>query len=154
VFAPISMVLPDTMSSDMSEMIQASAHFDRISGRGLVRRLLDHVRGRCAQLLSLSAATHRSHRRTYIGVHLIPIGEIRGTEGRERDFDANFRPLQQHDKQRWMGVLIAMRRGASLPPVELIQVDGAYYVRDGHHRISVARQLGLREIEAEVTVWE
>jgi len=43
--------------------------------------------------------------------------------------------------------------GTPLPPVELVQVGDVYFVRDGHHRISVARTVGQRDIEAEVTVW-
>jgi hypothetical protein len=42
----------------------------------------------------------------------------------------------------------------ALPPVQLIEVNGCYFVRDGHHRVSVARMLGQLEIEAEVTVWQ
>ena len=53
-----------------------------------------------------------------------------------------------------MRIAMAHESGASLPPVKLVEVDGAYYVRDGHHRISVARSLGRREyIEAQVTIW-
>jgi hypothetical protein len=51
-------------------------------------------------------------------------------------------------------VAAARRRGKSLPPVDLIQVGDAYFVRDGHHRISVARALGQQDIEAKVIVWQ
>jgi hypothetical protein len=54
----------------------------------------------------------------------------------------------------WLSVAVARQRGKSLPPVKLIQVGDVYYVQDGHHRISVARALGQRDIEAEVTVWQ
>jgi len=47
----------------------------------------------------------------------------------------------------------ALDEGLVLPPVQLIQVGADYYVRDGHHRVSVTRALGLDVIEAEVTVW-
>ena len=55
---------------------------------------------------------------------------------------------------RWLGVAAARDHGKVLPPVVLVQVGGVYFVRDGHHRISVARALGQLDIEAEVTVWQ
>jgi hypothetical protein len=48
----------------------------------------------------------------------------------------------------------ARLKGVTLPPVELIQVGDVYFVRDGHHRISVARAFGQEHVDAEVTVWE
>ena len=84
----------------------------------------------------------------------VPIDEIRGSEGRGEDFDADFRPLRPHSRDRWIRIAIAQQMGATMPPVELVQVGDAYFVRDGHHRISVARALGQREIDAQITVWE
>lgn len=49
---------------------------------------------------------------------------------------------------------VAQQQGRSLPPVELIQIGEVYFVRDGHHRISVAQTMGQEQIEATVTVWE
>ena len=56
--------------------------------------------------------------------------------------------------QRWQSVANALDEGVPLPPVQLIQVGAAYYVRDGHHRVSVNRALGQEVIEADVTVWQ
>lgn len=151
---PLTIIMPDTYVADLGERMVAAATFDRINRRRLLRFLRRRFLGQCANLLALNAVGRRVSRRTLAGVQLIPIERIRGTEGRERDFDIDFNPLQEHDKNRWVDVLVAMRSGANLPPVELIQVGEVYYVRDGHHRISAARQLGMREIEAEVTVWE
>ena len=82
----------------------------------------------------------------------MPVRQIRGSEGRCADFDADFRPLQTHSKGRWVNVAVARERGMGLPPVELIQVGDVYFVRDGHHRISVAKALGEEAVDAEVTV--
>jgi len=82
------------------------------------------------------------------------MAQIRGSEGRSREFDAYFRPLQTHTKHRWVNIAVAQQEGQPLPPVELIQIGDVYFVRDGHHRISVAHVLGQEEIEAEVTLWE
>src|SRR6266508_3609036 len=75
-------------------------------------------------------------------------------EGRCDDFDVGFHPLKEHTEERWVSVARAQLRGLGLPPVELIQMGDAYFVRDGHHRISVAAALGQQEIDAVVTVWQ
>jgi hypothetical protein len=92
--------------------------------------------------------------RCYAGLHTVPIEQIRGSEGRSSDFDRDFNPLQDHCKGRWLRVAQARNGDKVLPPVELVQVGDFYFVRDGHHRISVARALGQLDIEAEVTVWQ
>ena len=92
--------------------------------------------------------------RCYAGLHTVPIEQIRGSEGRSSDFDRNFNLLQDHCKDRWLGVARAREQDKVLPPVEVVQVRDVYFVRDGHHRISVARALGQLDIEAELTVWQ
>lgn len=89
-----------------------------------------------------------------LGAQTVPIRQIRGSQGRCADFDRNFCPLQAHTRSRWLRVAAARRLGVALPLVELVQVGDVYFVRDGHHRISVARALGQTEIEAEVRVWK
>lgn len=66
------------------------------------------------------------------------------------DFDADFHSLKRHTRERWVGLLIAVRGGIPLPPVELIRVGNEYFVRDGHHRISTARATDQLEIEARI----
>ena len=75
---------------------------------------------------------------------------IIGSEGRTNDSDRDFYPLQTHNRDRWIGIAAARRQGAILPPVELIQYGDGYYVRDGNHRVSVAKIAGQVEIEAQV----
>src|SRR5690348_10931604 len=82
------------------------------------------------------------------GVVTVPLGEIVGTEDRGDDFDADFRPLRRHTRDRWINVAAAYSNGEPLPPVELVEANDGYYVRDGHHRISVAKAAGQLEIEA------
>jgi hypothetical protein len=88
------------------------------------------------------------------GVRTVPIGQIRGSEDRSRDFDRDFNPLQDHCKGRWLNIAVARQQGEALPLVALIQVGEIYFVKDGHHRISVARALGQLDIEAKVNVWQ
>jgi hypothetical protein len=89
-----------------------------------------------------------------LGVHSIALANIVGSVEKPGDFDQRFRPLKPHSEARWVRVATAMIRGETIPPVELIQVGSAYYVQDGHHRISVAKALGYAYIDAIVTVWK
>jgi len=89
-----------------------------------------------------------------VGICAVPVRQIRGSESRSDDFDADFRPRQTRTQGRWLSIATARLMGVTLPPVELLQVHDVYYVRDGHHRISVARAMGQEYIEAEVLVWE
>jgi hypothetical protein len=88
------------------------------------------------------------------GVQTVAMDQIQGSQGRCRDFDRAFYPLQRHSESRWLRVATARELGIALPLVELVQVGNIYFVRDGHHRISVAQALGQTEIEAEVRVWQ
>jgi hypothetical protein len=92
--------------------------------------------------------------RCHAGIQNVAISQIRGSEGRCNDFDGDFNPIQDHCMSRWLRVAAARDQDKVLPPVELIRVGDVYFVRDGHHRISVARALGQLDIEAEVTVWQ
>jgi hypothetical protein len=106
-------------------------------------------------LLSLAEVdATRVHDRHDAGLRTVSIERIRGTEGRSNDFDRSFHPLRESSRERWMSIARARDQDKALPPVDLIQVGDIYFCRDGHHRISVARAVGQRYIEAEVTVWE
>lgn len=89
----------------------------------------------------------------YAGLREVELDRIRGSEGRTTEFDNHFYPVTTAVRQRWQRVASALIEDLPLPPVELIRVGADYYVRDGHHRISVHRALGLATIVAEVTVW-
>ena len=123
---------------------------------GRARQIWAKLRGQPNQLLDLTTvtATCAIGDRRAAGTQIVPIQQIRGSEGRCADFDVAFHPLKAHTEDRWLSVANANVRGRGLPPVELIQVGTVYFVRDGHHRISVAAALGQREIDAIVTVWQ
>jgi hypothetical protein len=88
----------------------------------------------------------------YLGVQEVPLDQIAGSVGRYADFTRAFLPREDHLKGRWEGIEELVRSVRGLPPVELYQVGQVYFVRDGHHRVSVARQRNLSSIEAQV--WE
>jgi hypothetical protein len=84
------------------------------------------------------------------GLKVVPIDAIVGTVDRTRGFDRHFRPTTPQVRARWERIATAMRRGEAMPPVDLYKVGEAYFVKDGHHRVSVARALGHDVIDARV----
>ncbi|MCW2808078.1 MAG: chromosome partitioning protein ParB [Marmoricola sp.] len=86
-----------------------------------------------------------------LGVQLIPLDAIVGSVDKVRDFDRRFRPTSDRSRRRWEQLALKSRQGHSFPPIEVYKLGDLYFVRDGHHRVSVARAMGTREIEADVT---
>jgi hypothetical protein len=84
-------------------------------------------------------------------LRVIPLAAVIGTVDVTDDFDARFRPAARHLAVRWEHVALAHRRGVALPPISVIERPDGYYVVDGRHRVSVARALGQRDIEAWVS---
>lgn len=134
---------------------QAGEEFRRLHAQAVRKRLFGKLIGQENSLLSLRDIQDEVQvkERRHAGIQIVPIRNICGSEGRVDDFDADFRPLHAHDRDRWVNVAIAHRREVAFPPVELVQVNDRYFVRDGHHRISVAKLVGQVDVEAEVTVW-
>jgi hypothetical protein len=85
-----------------------------------------------------------------LGLQIIPVDHIVGSVDKVRDFDPKFRPRTGRNRQRWERIAEAARRGESLPPIDVYQIGEMYFVRDGHHRVSVHRALELPSIEADV----
>ncbi len=81
----------------------------------------------------------------------IPIDAIIGSVGRYKDFTRTFLPRHNSDENRWAQVKSAMTDMTGLPPIEVYQIDQAYFVLDGNHRVSIARELGAEYIQAYVT---
>ena len=109
-------------------------------------------RGPPLDLVDDGAAPLASARRRERGVELIPIASITGTteDSKARLFDRNFRP-DRSCGPRWRSLWMAEARGLDLPPVSVYRIGDRHVLRDGHHRVSVARDHGRVEIEAEVT---
>jgi hypothetical protein len=86
------------------------------------------------------------------GIQEIPIKKIQGSLAQAPEFDRDFRPLHKNQRQRWANVwVLHMQKGWK--PILVHKIDGIYFVEDGHHRISVARNLGLETIEASVIAY-
>ena len=86
-----------------------------------------------------------------LGLRSIPLDSIVGTVGRTREFDRSFRPTSNRTRQRWERIADAQRRGEAMPPISAYRIGDVHFVRDGHHRVSVARAQGRRDIDAYVT---
>jgi hypothetical protein len=87
-----------------------------------------------------------------LGLRVIPLDSIVGSVDRTRDFDRWFRPRSGRTRERWERLARAQRRGEAIPPIDVYRVGELHFVRDGHHRVSVAHALRLRTIDAYVTV--
>ena len=85
-----------------------------------------------------------------LGLQVVPLDAIVGTVDRGVDFDRGFRPTSARLRSRWERIASAQRRGEALPPVSLYKIGDLYFVRDGHHRVSVAKSLGRDDIDAYV----
>lgn len=85
------------------------------------------------------------------GLQVVPLDAIVGTVDRAVDFDRGFRPTSARLRSRWERIAAAQRRGEALPPISLFQIGDLFFVRDGHHRVSVAKSLGRDDIDAYVT---
>jgi hypothetical protein len=87
----------------------------------------------------------------YLGVRTIRLDTVVGTVDKARDFDRRFRPASDRDRQRWEQLDLAERGGAVIPPIEVYRIGGLHFVKDGHHRVSVAMATGQEMIDADVT---
>ena len=87
----------------------------------------------------------------YLGLQTIQLDTVAGTVDSLRDFDRSFRPTSNRVRQRWERLDLAQRRGAAIPPIDVYRLGDLHFVKDGHHRVSVARAAGQKTIEAYVT---
>lgn len=108
------------------------------------------IRRRCDNLEMFDITADSPARRPITTAETVPVESIIGTITRCCDFDGCFQPLRRHLKKR-MGRLRDVFSDRHLPAVRLRQVDGRYYVVDGHHRVALARERGMHAVDAIVT---
>ena len=131
----------------------AERDFEKILFKSFFIKLLNRFKDSPATLLSLDDIRKRFHlqKESYYGLKAVEIDKIMGSEGRYSEFDHHFLPTSPKTRQKWININSAVRDNINLPPVQLYKVDDVFFVRDGNHRISVAKALGQKFIEAEVT---
>jgi hypothetical protein len=121
--------------------------------RGMFSRILGIVSPPDDRLLSLEQVSTliKPRGERYAGIKPVPLSSIVGSEGRYHDFTKDFLPRGKHLRSRRLRIIQAMKKGAPLPPVQLYELGGVYFVRDGNHRVSAALELGMEFIDAEIT---
>jgi hypothetical protein len=130
-----------------------STRFYESRRKALLEALLDSIRRQPSEMLAFEAvrACLNVRGQVALGHQIVPVKNIVGSEGRYSDFDRRFLPLNEAVEQRWRSIEHAMERMIDLPPVDLWKISDVYFVRDGNHRVSVARWRGQGHIDAFVT---
>lgn len=131
---------------------RAEEAFSSARRRAWWRDVMARLAGRSNTLLSYQQVKNalRLGGPIYRGVQPVPVAQIIGSVDRYRDFDEVFLPAQDRTAARWKSIARAYYDDVDLPPVRLYKVGDAYFVLDGHHRVSVAREQGMEFIDAEV----
>jgi hypothetical protein len=136
----------------------ADAQFDfgRARRRRMLSSLAARLRGEPGDVNVIlpfdevvAALGRRGERR--LGLQTVPLNSIVGTVDRRREFDRRFRPTSGRVRPRWERINVAQRRGDAMPPIDVYRIGDLHFVKDGHHRVSVARALGYKDINAYVT---
>jgi hypothetical protein len=136
----------------------ADAQFDfsRARRQRALSRLAARMRGEPSDVNVIlpfeevvSALGRRGERR--LGQQTIPLDSIVGSVDRPREFDRRFLPTSGRVRERWERIAAAQRRGEAMPPIDVYRIGKLHFVKDGHHRASVARALGYEDINAYVT---
>ena len=131
---------------------RAHDDFTRIRIREAMTKIFSTILNSNRELLSLHEATAilKPKSETYKGMKMVPINRIVGSEGRYRDFNRKFLPKHDNMRSRWERIDIAHYEHKILPPVHLYEIGGVYFIRDGNHRVSVAKTNKVEFIDAEV----
>lgn len=138
------------MSDELASRVRAD--YNRARTKAFLNRIWSVVSGKPLQLLSYDEVREKLHigGPIYRGVKTVRVDQIAGSLNRYMAFDRAFLPVQDDTASRWQRVNRAFYQDISLPPVVLYKVGEVYFVVDGHHRVSVAREQGQEFIEAEV----
>ncbi|NLK13250.1 MAG: transcriptional regulator [Spirochaetales bacterium] len=131
---------------------QTNEDFEKAKSRGRIQSILSSLVRKNSDLLSLYAVTEliKPKNETYRGMQTIPVKNIIGSEGRYQDFSLAFYPKKELLRARWRSIDLATKKYVILPPISVYKLGEWYFVRDGNHRVSVAKTQGVEFIDAEV----
>ena len=131
---------------------QVNTDFERARQKAFLRELLSVFRRESNELIPYHEVRKRvaPESESYRGIQVVPVKQIVGSVDRFRDFDRAFLPRQRNTARRWKNVDRAYYQDVNLPPVQLYKVGDVYFVKDGNHRVSVAKERGVEFIDAEV----
>ena len=138
------------MPDELNE--RARYDYEQARRKSFVNRAMAALSGEPTSLLSYDEIRKKLHIGGPVdrGVQTVQLDQIAGSLNRYHQFDRFFLPTQDTDSQRWQNISRVMYQDIDLPPVVLYKVGQVYFVVDGHHRVSVAREQGVEFIEAEV----
>ncbi len=140
------------MSRDSGPQQAAIDAYTWARSKAFLRKAIKTLQGQPDRLLAYDEVREKARAGlpVYRGLKTVPVAQIVGSVDRYRDFDRAFLPTQSHTANRWQSVGQAWYDNVELPPVTLYQVGDVYFVVDGNHRVSVAREMGNEFIDAEV----
>ncbi len=127
--------------------------FQKAHRKADLEQILSFITGKSNYLLSYNEVLEKLHEksRKALGLQSIPLAAITGSVGRYRDFNRSFLPRSANIEDRWAQVKVAMNSFRGVPPIEVYKIGDVYFVLDGNHRVSVAREMGHKSIQAYVT---
>lgn len=136
----------------MSISIQAVRDFDKAKNKALMTEILNILRPERNELMSFYdiKTLLKPQSEIYRGMKAVSLDRIVGSEGRYLDFNKAFLPRKEFLRERWVRVDTAFRSEINLPPIRLYKIGEVYFVRDGNHRVSVARSQKSEMIDAEI----
>lgn len=135
--------------------IKSESEFGHARLKAFLKTFMGLITGHNMHLLSFNEVVEklRLKQSIYKGLQDIPVDHIVGSAGRYEDFTRHFLPrtFDKREKERWRKVYTLAVTGQGFPPIDVYKIDQIYFVKDGNHRVSVARELGWETIQAEVT---
>lgn len=136
-----------------NNLLEGSSRFQSARVSAFWQEMFGLFSGKSTELLSFDDIRTRLRLReeNYKGLQDVPLEQIVGSVGRYRDFTSSFLPKKNNMRDRWSRVYAQATSMVGLPPIELYKIGDLYFVRDGNHRVSVARQLDAKTIQAHVT---
>jgi hypothetical protein len=143
----------DGRDGQLKSWVSANQDFRRARSQATLEEIMARLTGKSAELLCYEDVRQNlgATAPTLRGLQDIPLDAIVGSVGRCTDFTRSFLPLKDSDRERWAKVELATTGLQGLPPIEVYQIDRVYFVVDGNHRVSIARQFGAAYIQAYVT---
>lgn len=138
---------------DQFAIMMGVQRFERAASHAFWQEIFARLRGQDSNLQSFEEVrvALNAWSEQEVGLRDIPMARIVGSVGRHKDFTHTFLPKPAVSRDRWSRIFVNMMGEAGLPPIEVYQLGDYYYVRDGNHRVSVARALGFDSIQAYVT---
>ena len=132
--------------------LQTDEDFNKAHSKALFNEIQHFLNPEEASLISFAEIKSilKPKDEIYVGLKTIPIDKIVGSEGRYKDFDNRFFPKSGFLRERWKHVDAAQYESIVLPPIKAYELGGLYFVRDGNHRVSVAKARGIEFIDAEI----